>query len=159
MRLASFALVALAAGSAAAEAPVPHALETWDNAARTSLPIWLMAWLGFLVLTFLASLFFVKAHVAARIALAGFVVSHALVIAIEQGELLPLSKGLVSVTHAIGWTPALVAMLRELGRSERRTRYGWWCRQMLFVLVVALIFDYRDAGMYLYYRLTGHPAL
>lgn len=147
------------AGTALADATVPHSLETWDNAARTSMPIWLTAWLGFLLLSFLASLFFVRHHPAARVVAIGFAVSHVLVIGIEASEVTRLTKGLVSLTHTIGWTPALFVMLRELGRTETMTRYGWWCRQILFVLVVALVFDYRDAAMYLYYQFTGHSAL
>ncbi len=159
MRALALALALGLAGSALAEGPVPHSLETWDNAARLGLPIWLKGWLGFLAITFLGSLLFVRRQRAARIVAVGFAVSHVLVIGIEALEITRLTTGLVSLTHAIGWTPALFVMVRELGRTEAMTRYGWWCRQMLFVLVVALSFDYRDATMYLYYQLTGHAAL
>jgi len=159
MRAIAFALTLGFAGTALADGSVPHSLETWDNAARLGLPLWLKAWLGFLAISFLASLFFVRDRPAARAVAIGFAVSHVLVIGIEASEVTRLTTGLVSLTHAIGWTPALFVMLREPGRTEPMTHYGWWSRQMLFVLVAALIFDYRDAGMYLYYQLTGHPAL
>ena len=48
MRALALALALGLAGSALAEGHVPHSLETWDNAARLGLPIWLKGWLGFL---------------------------------------------------------------------------------------------------------------
>ena len=51
MRAAAFALLLLAVAGAlpvAGQEPVPHALESWDNAARLALPIWLKLWLGVL---------------------------------------------------------------------------------------------------------------
>ena len=138
--------------------PLPHALEIWDNAARLGLPLWLKAWLGLLAMTFLASLAFVRHHVPARWAAGGFLVSHLLVVAIELGELATVRTGLVSLTHVVGWTPAFVVLLRSLPESSARTAYGTWCRAMLGIIGVALVFDLRDAGAYLYHLATGHPA-
>ncbi len=138
---------------------LPHALQVWDNAARLGLPLWLKAWLGLLALTFLASLAFVRHHVPARVAAAGFAASHALVIAIEQGGVTTLRTGLVSVTHVIGWTPVLVALVRAAPASDPRTAYGVWCRMLLAIVAIALVFDYRDAVAFLYHQATGHPAL
>ena len=122
------------------------------------MPAWLYAWLFFMMATYLASLLFVRQHAAARWVFAGVVASHAMVAAIEFGELAVLRKGLVSLTHVLGWTPALVVMLRELARVPGDTRYGIWCRVLVPVMAIALVFDYRDAGMYLYYWWSDHPA-
>ena len=62
------------------------ALELWNNETRTSLPLWLMIWLGFLALTFLSSVIFAWNHVPARWVLASFVGSHVATIAIENGS-------------------------------------------------------------------------
>ena len=135
---------------------LPHALELWDNAARSSLPIWLYAWLGLLVLAFVGSLFFVREHRAARWALVGFATSHLLVVGIEMLDLAVMRKGLVSVTHVIGWAPVLFVLIRALQNAPARSAYGMWCRALGFIIAVSLIFDLRDAVMYLYYALTGH---
>lgn len=84
---------------------------------------------GLLALTFFASLFFMRRHPAARWAVAGFALSHVLVIAIETTGVVTLRKGLASITHVL-----------------------------LFIIAVSLVFDVRDATMYLYYLATGHPA-
>jgi len=139
--------------------PLPHALEIWDNAARLGLPAPLKVWLGLLVLSFLASLFFVRRHRAARWVAGGFMFSHLLVVLIEVADLVTLRTGLVSVTHVLGWTPALVAVVRDLPRAPVRSRYGAWCRVIVFFIGASLIFDVRDAVMYFYYQLAGHPGL
>ena len=156
LALAAVVLYAKAAGASDA---LPHSLLIWDNAARTSLPLWLALWLLLVVLSFLSSLFFVRRHWAARIAIGGFALSHVLVVLIELGGVATLRTGLVSVTHVIGWAPVWIVLARELPAAKRDSRYGTWCRVLLAVISVCLIFDFRDAGMYVYYQLAGHPAL
>jgi hypothetical protein len=107
--------------------------------------------------TYLASLFFVRSERGARWVIAGVIVSHALVVVIEAGELATMRKGLVSLTHMIGWTPALVVVARGLPQTPARTLYGKWCRLLVGVMAIALLLDARDTGMYLYYWATGHP--
>ena len=139
--------------------PVPHSLELWNNAARTSLPGWLVAWLAGMVATFLASVFFVRRHVPARWVLGGFLASHALVAVLELGGLATMRTGLVSVTHVLGWTPAGIAVLRAIPGSDPGSAFGRWCRLLALVIAIAFVFDVRDAALYLYYLGTGHPAL
>ena len=62
-------------------------------------------------------------------------------------------------SHVLGWTLALIALARDLPATRPRSRYGIWCRLMLFVIGVALVFDVRDGAMYLYPWLAGHPAV
>jgi hypothetical protein len=154
--LAAAAAILLAAGD---NSTLPHSLEVWDNAARTSLPVWLMAWLGLLVVTFLGSLAFVRHHVAARWVLGGFVLSHGIVAIIEGGGLATMRNGLVSVTHVLGWTLSAVALIGALPSTDPRTPYGFWCRALLAIIAIAFVFDVRDAALYLYYQGVGHPAL
>ena len=136
---------------------LPHALQLWDNDARTSLPTFLFAWLVFMMSTYLASLFFVRHESGARWVIGGVIVSHALVVLLELGDLATMRKGLVSLTHVIGWTPALFVVARELPRTSTATWYGVWCRVLVPVMGLALVFDYRDAAAYLYQWLAGHP--
>jgi hypothetical protein len=156
LALAAAGLVAGALPAVAAE-PLPHSLQIWDNAARAAIPTPLKIWLAFLALTFAASLFFVRRHPAARWAAGGFVLSHLVVAAIEFAT--DVRVGAVSLAHVICWTPALVMLARELPVTSTETRYGLWCRVLLGVIALAFVFDLRDAGMFLYYRITGHPGL
>lgn len=138
---------------------LPHSLQIWDNAARVAISTPLKLWLAFLGLTFASSLFFVRRHPAARWAAGGFVLSHAVVAVIEFGGMTDVRIGVVSLAHVVCWTPALVMLARELRATSIETRYGLWCRVLLAVIAVAFVFDLRDAGMFLYYRITGHPGL
>jgi hypothetical protein len=136
---------------------LPHSLELWDNAARLALPLWLKAWLVLLALTFAASLLFVRRHAAARWALLGFAVSHLIVVVLQAGGLATMRTGLVSLSHVIGWSPVLVILARALPASPARSAYRVWCGMLLGIIGISLIFDVRDASMYLYHLATGHP--
>ena len=137
---------------------LPHALQLWNNEARTSLPPFLYVWLAFMVSTYLGSLFFARRERGARWVLGGVIASHVLVAVIELGGLATMRKGLVSLTHVLAWTPALVAVARGLPATSLDSRYGRWCRLLVAVMTIALVFDYRDAAAYLYYWIRGHPA-
>jgi len=52
-----------------------------------------------------------------------------------------------------------VVLVRALPGAELRSGYGVWCRMLLGVISIALVFDVRDAVAYLYFVVTGHPAL
>lgn len=138
---------------------LPFALELWDNAARASLPWWLYLWLGFLVLTFLTSIVFVRRHPAARWALGGFVASHVLVVVIEASDLAVVRRGLVSLLHVLCWAPALLPLVAAARAATDEPRFRAWCWTLVGVIAVAFVFDLRDGISYLYHLASGHPAL
>ncbi len=163
-RTAALALPFLAFGvapeaGASSLAELPHSLEIWDNAARLALPTWLKAWLGLLALSFVASLAFVRRHPAARVVALGFLGSHVTVALLDGADLAVMRTGLVSLLHVVFWTPAAVALLRALPSAAPGSPFGIWSRLLLGIIAVAFVFDLRDAGMYLYYQASGHPAL
>ena len=158
-KLSLFFVALLLAGPAAAAGELPHALEPWDNAARAAMPTFLRVWLGFLVLSFLTSLVFVRKHAAARWALLGFIASHVAVAAVDLGGVAVMRRGLVSLFHVLCWGPAIVPLLTAAGSAADSPRFQLWSRVLLAVIAIAFLFDLRDAGMYLYYFLTGHPGL
>lgn len=125
------------------------ALEMWNNDARANLPTWMMAWLGFLALTFLSSVIFAWNHVPARWVLAGFVGSHVATIAIENTEGMVLRAGLVSLLHVVFWTPGLVSLLSNQSDIRFNSAYGIWASILLFVYAVAFTFDIRDGIVWL----------
>jgi hypothetical protein len=114
----------------------------WDHTSVWSTPIWLRIWLlGVLFPVFLASLFFVRRSLEARVAAAGFVASH-----------LPMALGLfdarvgtVGLIHLACWTPALVLLARRRPSVEPSTPFGLWVHAMIAVLAISLVFDARDA--------------
>ncbi|NEO87653.1 MAG: hypothetical protein F6J87_25850 [Spirulina sp. SIO3F2] len=136
---------------------LPKAMRIWDNAARLSLPLGLKVWLGFLVSTFVAALFFVMHHAAARWAIAGFILSHIVVYLLSASKTYTLRRGMVSLLHVVCWSPALGVAIWELMNnwqgSINASLYDLWCGVFVMVVAIAFIFDLRDSGAFVYYVL------
>ncbi|MGD1934956.1 MAG: hypothetical protein ACFB0Z_10725 [Candidatus Phaeomarinobacter sp.] len=93
------------------EAAASYALEAWNMDTRRGLPIGLQVWLlGVLLPTFLASVFFVKEHVAARWVLGGFFCSHLWLTIVEVTGAFTVQGGLVSLGRIVFWSTAIYAM-------------------------------------------------
>ena len=128
------------------------ALRPWNNAARKSLPRGVLAWLGLLVATCLASVFFVASHQAARWVLGGFLISHVIVFV---GPLvcksLDLRAGLVSLLHIVCWSPGLVFAGLDLLSGSGVGVYVIWSWAIVIVTAISFFFDFRDASIYVMY--------
>jgi hypothetical protein len=137
------------------EEGTPNGLLIWNNAARTSLPLGLMIWLGFLVVTCLVAAFFVNRHVPPRWVLGGFIASHVLVVLLSMTKRITMRRGLVSLTHLLCWTPGLVLTIADRQGRAGDVVYEIWSYALMLVISVSFIFDLRDAATYLYYALRG----
>jgi hypothetical protein len=110
-----------------------------------AVPAWLRIWLMWILFpTFLASFFFLRRSLGARLALGGFVLSHAPMMI----HLFDVTVGVVGLLHVVCWSPALLVLARRRPRVDPKTPYGLWVHAMLFVLAVSLAFDLRDALRY-----------
>ena len=110
-----------------------------------AVPAWLRFWLmGILFPTFLASLFFLRRSTEARVAVAGFVLSHVPMML----DLFPVTVGVVGLMHLLCWSPALVLLAKRRPNVPSRSPFGLWVHAMLFVIAVSLAFDLRDALLY-----------
>jgi hypothetical protein len=155
-RISLLHLVVLAATAIlVSEAAAFYALEAWNMDTRRSLPIGLQIWLlGVLLPTFLASVFFVKEHMAARWVLAGFVCSHLWLTVVEVTDAFPVQGGLVSLGHIVFWSPAIYALYRYRSEIKLPSAYGIWACMMSFVFAVSMIFDIRDAAIWIGAQIT-----
>ena len=109
------------------------------------LPIWLQLWLmGVMTPMFFVSLFFLRRSVEARFLVGGVVLSH-VPMAIH---LFDVTVGVVGLVHIVCLSPALYLLVKKRPAVELRTAFGLWVHAMLFVLVVSLAFDLRDALRY-----------
>lgn len=115
----------------------------------------LYVWLGFLVVTCLASVFFVYEHTPARWVLAGFVVSHIIVFILSATKHITLRIGMVSLNHLVCWTPGLISTITDVQGRDASVPYAVWSYLLIFAVSVSFLFDLRDAGTYLYYLITG----
>ncbi|MEL6728889.1 MAG: hypothetical protein AAFP81_07205 [Pseudomonadota bacterium] len=131
------------------EATASYALEDWNMEARRNMPLVMKIWLGAMLLTNLAAVFFVRKHVAARWVLGAWLFSHAWIAIVEGTGVYTVQGGLVSLGHIIVWAPAIYALYRYRAEIKLPSVYGIWASLMLFFYGVSLIFDVRDAFIWL----------
>ena len=131
------------------EASASYALEDWNMEARRNMPLVMKLWLGAMLVTNLAAVFFVSKHVAARWVLGAWLFSHAWIAILEGTGAYTVQGGLVSLGHIIVWAPAIYALYRYRSEIQLPSAYGIWASLMLFFYGVSLIFDVRDAFIWL----------
>ena len=141
-------LIALAVLLISPAAHAVTALEEWNAAAREALATPVKVWLGLMMLTNIAAIGFLKNHVAARWVFAGFVISHGLVIAMSAQGMSVLA-GQVSLFHIIFWTPGMLILLRYRNEIQYPKAYGMWATLSLIFYFGSMIFDVRDASIYI----------
>lgn len=145
-------LIALAVLLISPAAHAVTALEEWNAAAREALATPVKVWLGLMMLTNIAAIGFLKNHVAARWVFAGFVISHGLVIAMSAQGMSVLA-GQVSLFHIIFWTPGMIMLLRRRSEIQYPKAYGIWATLSLIFYFGSMIFDVRDASIYIQHLL------
>ena len=145
-------LIALAVYLISPAAHAVTALEEWNAAAREALATPVKVWLGLMMLTNIAAIGFLKNHVAARWVFAGFVISHGLVIAMSAQGMSVLA-GQVSLFHIIFWTPGMIMLLRRRSEIQYPKAYGIWATLSLIFYFGSMIFDVRDASIYIQHLL------
>jgi len=141
-------LIALAVLLISPAAYAVTALEEWNAAARDALATPVKVWLGLMMLTNIAAIGFLKNHVVARWVFAGFVISHGLVIAMSAQGMSVLA-GQVSLFHIIFWTPGMIMLLRRRNEIQYPKAYGIWATFSLIFYFGSMIFDVRDAFIYI----------
>ncbi|MEM6411103.1 MAG: hypothetical protein AAF683_06175 [Pseudomonadota bacterium] len=133
----------------APEASATYALQDWNMEARRNMPLPMKVWLGGMMIANLASLFFIKNHIAARWVAGAFVVSHAWVAVLEGTGIYAVQGGQVSLGHIIFWAPAIYALYRYRDEIRLPSAYGIWACVMIFFYSVSLVFDIRDAAIWI----------
>jgi hypothetical protein len=140
--------LALTASLAAWASPTPFDPLGESMAQFSSAVSW---WINWLVVVGVSSLLFVWKHVGARWVLGAYVANHG--VALSTGAVLGadmLTNGLVSVTHVVFWTPAVIVLIRGLRSLDRASIYGGWHIVALLTMVISLFFDYRDSWIFLF---------
>ena len=123
----------------------------WTEEARTDMPQWAQYWIYFMFIMAGLGLIFVWKHVGARWGVGAFIVSHIF----SAAEVITLGEdnflvGMIAINHAVVWTPALIVMLLQLKKVNLRSPYGVWLIGICATFAFSLIFDYRDAFIYLF---------
>ncbi len=149
------AAILLTVPGASAQAPEGYVsgvgpLQYFDHAAIIGSPLWLKIWLGIMVATFAAGLFFVPKHAVARWAVGGFLMPFLVMSSIIDALGWPFLSGSIALAHLLFWTPALVLLLwqRPFSNTNNRMAFRIWSGLMAAVIAFSLFFDVRDAFIY-----------
>ncbi len=108
-------------------------------------------WIRWMVTIGMTSAIFAFSHSTPRWVLAAYLTNHVVAIGLGVSGLVPMSDGLINLTHVVFWTPAVVVLARGLSNLHRRTPYGIWHLLALTTMSISLVFDYRDAFKYLFF--------
>lgn len=106
-------------------------------------------WMNWMVVIFVVSILFVRRYPAARVVLAGFVLSAVAGIVIFK---ITGKVYLIGLSHILIWTPLAIYLLRYVltARNFRaQSMFGGWIILLLATIIVSLLFDYRDVTMVL----------
>lgn len=136
------------------EASALGALDKWDDAARLALPVHIKVWLGAMLLTNIATIGFLKNHIAARWVFAGFVVSHGIVMAMWAMDTSVLA-GQVSLFHIVFWTPGAFMLLRHRRDIQYPSAYAIWATLSLIFYAGSMFIDVQDASIFVQYFFLG----
>ncbi|MEP1144213.1 MAG: hypothetical protein ABJH52_10885 [Henriciella sp.] len=138
----------------APEASASYALEEWNMDTRNSLPAHMKIWLLCMLIANIASIAFVKNHIAARWVLGAFIVGHLWIGVFEATGIYAVQGGLVSLGHIVVWAPAIYALIKHRSEIVLPSAYGIWACIMFFFYGVSLVFDVRDAAIWGYAQLS-----
>lgn len=108
-------------------------------------PLWLVAWVLWLMLVNTASLLFLK-HVPARWVLLAWIANGLTMTAlhVEFGH-----SRILGLSHAIWWTPLLIYLWRSPGRRALQGAVRHWSSALMLSIVISLVVDYVDVVRYL----------
>jgi hypothetical protein len=109
-------------------------------------PVWLQAWVYWMVLVNLGSVVFVRQRVEARWVLGLFLVNGIFMSWLNDVQGFTRLLGL---SHVIFWTPLLIYLIRRIPRIETRSPFGVYVRIVLATNGVSLVVDYVDVIRYL----------
>lgn len=126
-----------------------QALQIFDKQGFENSPQWVQIWLGFLMASFVAGIFFVKNHVIARWVVGGFIAG--MIFSAVAGNVfgVPNQSGFIALVHIIFWAPALAQLLTKKPFLSEPSAFTIWSGVITFAICFSFIFDIRDAAIYI----------
>lgn len=108
-------------------------------------PLWLQAWVGWMVVINSASVFFLR-HLEPRVVL-GMWIGNMITMA-AMYEYFAYTR-ILGLSHVIWWTPLVIFLMLRLPRIEKGKRVRTWILILLVTNCASLIIDYIDVARYL----------
>ncbi len=125
------------------------AMQIFDEQGMANTPRWVMIWVYFMMVSFAASLLFVKNHLEARWVAGCFIVGVIMMMVATKALGIPPLSGFIALVHVIAWTPALIVLLKRRPFLAPLSAYSAWTAVMTFVIIFSFVFDIRDASIFL----------
>jgi len=157
MRFAATSLCVVVLLSAFSVAAAPLTPQTvWTPEARAAAPQWVQLWILFMFAVTGVGLLLVWKHRMAWWMVGAFIASH-IASGLEILLLGPerLTVGLIALNHCVFWTPAAVVFYRRTRGTGAATLFGGWRWVALATTAFSLVFDFRDAALFLLFTGSG----
>jgi len=108
-------------------------------------PLWLQAWVGWMMLINTASLFFLSYR------------EPRVVLGVWIGNIITMTGmyeyfgyvRFLGLSHVIWWTPLVIFLVMRLSQIEKGKRVRTWILVLIATNVVSLVVDYIDVARYL----------
>ena len=149
-------LTVLLSGGIVSAQEVEHgnqAMQLFDKQGFENSPQWVQIWVGFMMATFIAGLFFIKNHVIARWVVGGMLAGMTFGIIAGSVFGVPNYSGFIALIHVIFWSPALYQLLSKRPFLDERSAFTIWSGVITLVICFSFIFDIRDAAIFLNHML------
>jgi len=148
--LSCLILVSLPSICLAAEYAHGHqALEIFDAEGFSNAPLWVQIWVGFMLLSYICGLAFVRQHSIARWVVGGLFAGLTLGTLLGHLLGLPALSGFIALVHLIFWSPGLYLLLKNRPFLGPKSAFSIWTGVMTLVILFSFVFDIRDAYIYL----------
>lgn len=108
-------------------------------------PVWVIAWVGWMMMVNSACVFFLK-NKEARIVLATWIVVGISMMALAEFNGYNRLLGLV---HVAGWTPLMIYLATRREHIDFAKTYGRWIIALMLTNTASLVIDYIDVFRYI----------
>jgi hypothetical protein len=108
-------------------------------------PLWLQAWIGWMLIVNSASILFLR-HTEARWVLGAWIGSFVFMSALFE---LNGFNRLLGLSHVLWWTPLLIYLMRRLPGLDGSAAFARWLRTLMVTNALSLVVDYTDVVRYL----------
>ena len=108
-----------------------------------------MAWVFFMMASFISSVIFMKNHVEARWVGGCFFLGMLILMIATEGFGMPSLSGFIATIHLLAWTPALIILIKRKPFKGELSAFSIWSGVMTFVILFSFVFDIRDSAIFL----------
>ena len=125
------------------------AMQVFDTKGMANSPAWVIAWVFFMMASFISSAIFMKNHAEARWVGGCFLLGMIALTIATEGFGMPSLSGFIATIHLLAWTPALIILIKRKPFKGEVSAFSIWSGVMTFVILFSFVFDIRDSAIFL----------